>query len=255
MRRLLLLAVLGLLPLAAQGQRSMGFHGSAPARVSPGVTARPATPARVSPSTRFASRPMPATRLVAPRTGVFISSRRTFFPSRFGSRNFHHFHHRPLFFNSCFNGFFDPFCGNPFLASSFGFPLFDPFFADSFNAPPAQPQPVVVEQDNNSRELALQVQELTDAIQAMRDEERNRDQARNNASSRPAAQEPDTILVFRDGRQITTRNYAIAGGTIWLLSENSARKIQLSELDPAATEQANAKNGVDFHLPATPEQH
>jgi hypothetical protein len=112
-----------------------------------------------------------------------------------------------------------------------------------------------VEQDNNSRELALQVQELTDEIQAMRDEERNRDQARNNASSRPAAQEPDTILVFRDGRQITTRNYAIAGGTIWLLSENSARKIQLSELDPAATEQANAKNGVDFHLPATPEQH
>jgi hypothetical protein len=99
------------------------------------------------------------------------------------------------------------------------------------------------------------VQELSDQVQALRDEERRRDEARNNTTSNSAAAERDTIFVFRDGHQISTKNYAITGETLWVLGEHTAHKYALNDLDPAATEQANAKNGVDFHLPSAPEKH
>jgi hypothetical protein len=269
MRRPLIIAVLSavvLLPLAAQGQRSMGgFRGSAPmGHASSGFAGRPAVAPRFAPTARFSS---PATRMVTPRSSGFISGR-GFVPSHnIGLRRFDRFHHRffhhnrfnnPFFFNSsCFSGFFDPFlCRNPFLASSFVYPYYDPFFSDYLYSTPApEQQPVVVEQDNNSRELSLQVQELSDEIQAMRDEDRAREEARNNPPPPPATQDQDTILVFRDGHQLKIRNYAITGGTIWVLNEHTAKKYPLSDLDAAATEQANAKNGVDFHLPAPPENH
>ena len=267
MRRPLSIAVLlavAMLPLAAFAQRSMGFHGSSTPRVhvSSGFTARPApiqrfAPVqRVAPAPAFVRRPTGAPRVFSPNGRVFVTSR-TFFPHSRFIRPFHH--HRPFFFSSaCFNGFFDPFlCRNPFFTSSFGFPAYpyyDPFFYDSSYSTPPPPQQPVVEESGNTRELELQVQELSDQIQALRDEEHRRDEARN-AASNSAAPERDTIFVFRDGHQISTKNYAITGGTLWVLGEHTAHKYALSDLDPAATEQANARNGVDFHLPSAPENH
>jgi hypothetical protein len=254
-----------MLPLGALAQRSMGFHGSsAPrARVSSGFAARPAPVQRFAPVQRsapppaFVRRPTVARGVVSPNGRIFINNR-TFFPHSRFIRPFPH--HRRFFFSSaCFNGFFDPFlCRNPFITSSFGFPFspfYDPFFFDSSYSTPPPQQPVVVEEGNNTRELELEVQELSDQIQAMREEERNRDQARSNAASTPSVPEKDTVFVFRDGHQISTRNYAITGGTLWVLGEHTAHKYALSDLDPAATELANAKNGVDFHLPNAPENH
>jgi hypothetical protein len=263
MRRPLSIAVLlafAMLPLAALGQRSMGFRGSpAPrARVSSGFAARPAPVQRFAPAPTFAPRSTLAPRIASPSSRVFISHR-TFLPNtRFGFRRFHH--RRPFFFaGSCFNGFFDPFlCRNPFIGSSFGFPIstfYDPFFSDfSYPAVPP-PQQVVTEDNGNSRELALEVQELSDEIQAMRDEERARNESRNTSASNSTAQDKETIFVFRDGHQISVKNYAITGGTVWVLDERAAHKYAISDLDPAATEQANAKNGVDFHLPGFPQNH
>lgn len=261
MRRPLSIAVLlavAMLPPAAFAQRSMGFHGSsAPrVRVGSGVAARPAPGQRFAPTPAFVRRPTVAPRIVSPNGRVFITSR-TFPHSRF-IHTFHH--HRPFFFSSaCFNGFFDPFlCRNPFFASSFGFPsypYYDPFFYDSSYSTPPPPQQPVVEDNGNTPELEFQVQELSDQIQALRDEERRRDDARSNAASNSAASERDTIFVFRDGHQISTKNYAITGGTLWVLGEHAAHKYALTDLDPAATEQTNAKNGVDFHLPSAPENH
>jgi hypothetical protein len=141
--------------------------------------------------------------------------------------------------------------GAPF----FGSPFYDPFFSDFDYSQPPPPQPVAVEENGDNRELALQVQELSDEIQAMRDEDRAREENRNNATSSSSTQNQETIFVFRDGHQISARNYAITGGTLWVLDQNAAHKYTLADLDPAATEQANAKNGMDFHLPATPENH
>ena len=204
--------------------------------------------------------PMPAVRTASPqgRGRVLISGQRgVSFRTRFGFRPFRHrFHHR-FFFNdfSCFNGFNNFNCANPFLFNGFGFgfpfvgPGFDPFFFSSDWQQPAPQQPVVMEQDNGAnRELALEVQELSDEIQSMRDEERAREN--RSANAKPTAQDdgPNTTLVFRDGLQLSVRNYAVAGDTIWVLDQRNARKIPLSKIDLAATQQVNEKNGVEFHL-------
>ena len=210
----------------------------------------------------------------SPRSGVFRSGQRTFFPrNRFGFDRFNRFHHRRFcngfgdcdaddfffnngaFFNNCFNTFGTAFGCSPFF-NGFGFggfgfdPFFDPFFA-SGQQPQPQQQPVAVESGGNDREIAFEMQALRDEIEAMRDEERARAEARNNPPARSSAQSDDgnATLVFRDGRQLSVRNYAIADHTIWVLNAKTSRKIQVSDLDVQATEQANAKNGVEFHLP------
>ena len=109
---------------------------------------------------------------------------------------------------------------------------------------------MVVEEGDRDRELALKVQELSDEIELMRDEQRARE-TRSTSETKPAPQDDrkNTVLVFRDGLELSVRNYAVSGDSIWVLDERKAQNIPLSKLDIAATEQANAKNGVEFRLP------
>jgi hypothetical protein len=58
-----------------------------------------------------------------------------------------------------------------------------------------------------------------------------------------------TILVFRDGRTQQVNNYAIANHTLWLLNEQQARRIPLSELNIPATQKANEERGTSFQVP------
>src|SRR5215472_2227893 len=285
MKRPLFIAVLwgaALLPLAAQAlmRGGGGFGGpvfrgpvAPPARVNSGFAPRPMPPrmpvGRVGP---VAARPMPPVRVTAPQGRVFIPRQRAFFPQgRVTFNGFHnrfHRHHRfffntcfdsfgnPFFcnnsfFSSCFNGFGDPFfCNSPFFGGSFGAPFFSPFWFSSAPSQPEPQQPVSAEESSHDRELALEVQELSDEIQAMRDEQQRRDSAKN-APPQPFVQDlgPTTTLVLRDGVQLSVRNYAIVGDTIWLLDSHNTQKIPIAKLDVAATQQINDKNGVDFHLP------
>lgn len=64
--------------------------------------------------------------------------------------------------------------------------------------------------------------------------------------ARPEA--PPTVLIFRDGHKTETRNYAVAGQTLWIFSEERARKVPLASLDLDATHQANEERGVEFAL-------
>ena len=64
-----------------------------------------------------------------------------------------------------------------------------------------------------------------------------------------------TVFIFRSGLRVTGQNYAIAGATLWVFNERSARKYQMADLDTAATEKANAANGVEFHIPEPQEKH
>lgn len=190
----------------------------------------------------------------------FVSNHHVFVNRPFG---FHHFHnHHFGFFNGCF-GCASPFFfgGGLFWGSPF-FPYYPGFYGDYYGdgyggyGPPA-PQPVVVNTDNGSNvELAAQVQQLTDEVSDLRSEENRRyyeDRARASSGATLSAKEPAvaTVFVFRDGRRISAKSYAIAGQTLWILSEQSARKYQLSDLDASATEQVNAANGVEFHVPGT----
>ena len=59
---------------------------------------------------------------------------------------------------------------------------------------------------------------------------------------------PPTVFVFKDGHQMETRNYAIMGGTLFDFSGKLLKKIQIDELDSAATVKANDDRGVIVKL-------
>jgi hypothetical protein len=59
----------------------------------------------------------------------------------------------------------------------------------------------------------------------------------------------DTVLVFRDRHTEEIQNYAIIGKTLWVFTEQQARKIPIAELNVPATTKANEARGIDFRLP------
>ena len=70
------------------------------------------------------------------------------------------------------------------------------------------------------------------------------------AEPQPVAEQPQTVLVFKDGHQVEVKNYAIVGVMLFDLSEGRTHKIALAELDLPATMKQNDERGVDFQLPA-----
>jgi hypothetical protein len=61
--------------------------------------------------------------------------------------------------------------------------------------------------------------------------------------------ETSAILVLKDGTRVELANYAILGQTIFDLAHHN-KKIQLADVDAAATQNANDEHGYDFKLPA-----
>jgi hypothetical protein len=59
---------------------------------------------------------------------------------------------------------------------------------------------------------------------------------------------PPTVFIFKDGHQLETKNYAIMGGTLFDFSSKMLKKIQMDEIDSAATLKANDDRGVTMKL-------
>jgi hypothetical protein len=72
------------------------------------------------------------------------------------------------------------------------------------------------------------------------------------APRRQEAPAPLTVLVFRDGHKTEVHNYAVTGQTLWIFSEERARKVPLAELDLDATRAANEERGLDFAVQPKP---
>jgi hypothetical protein len=70
------------------------------------------------------------------------------------------------------------------------------------------------------------------------------------AEEEPVSNQPDTLLVFKDGHQLEVSNYAIVGTTLFDLSDGHRHRIPLSELNLTATAKENDDRGIDFQLPA-----
>lgn len=66
-----------------------------------------------------------------------------------------------------------------------------------------------------------------------------------------ASDQPQTILVFKDGHQVEVANYAIVGSTLFDLTAGHRQKIALADLDLTATAKQNDDRGIDFQLPTT----
>ncbi len=225
--------------------------------------------------------PVIGARPIAPQGRVFVGrpgTGRVFVNRPIGPRRVFNGSHSHVIFTTnpfAFNcgGFFP--CTNPFFFSGhfFGSPFFAggffpgafwpysysyiPGFSSDFYYPQQpQQQPVVVTSDTgNDVQLAVQMQRLTDEVERLREEQARaaRPLAPPGTSMSAVTPAAATTFVFRDGRRITAQNYAIAGETLWIFSEHMAKKFSLADLDRAVTEQVNAANGVEIHLPARPQ--
>jgi len=71
------------------------------------------------------------------------------------------------------------------------------------------------------------------------------------ASPAPEESTPTTVLVFHDGHRTEARNYAIVGQTLWIYTQDESQKVPLSDLDVAATKNANSDRGIIFQMPAS----
>lgn len=97
---------------------------------------------------------------------------------------------------------------------------------------------------NRENEQQAEIDRLEDEVGRLR-EEREAQQAHQHPEAKPET----TELVFRDKRTEEIENYAIMGQTLWVLTEQRARKIPLVDLDIAATQKANQDRGVGFAIP------
>jgi hypothetical protein len=85
---------------------------------------------------------------------------------------------------------------------------------------------------------------------------RDRDTPAGKAQSEPGpdsekavSDEPGTVLVYKDGRKVEVKNYAIVGDQLYDLTGGRSRKIPLAELDLEATQKLNEDQGINFQLP------
>jgi hypothetical protein len=180
------------------------------------------------------------------------------------------FGHNPrfgVFFGSpCFG---NPFCGNRFFfhrKSAFGFgfpwwgwgsglPLYGGYpygypyydYADYSVSAPAQTYASAPPEAYTSAAVERELRDLHDEVQALREEQLQRDRAAQQKAAKPETG-PDTVLVFRDGRREEVKNYAVVGKTLWIFNQNRARKLPLADLDIPASKQENAARGVEFAI-------
>jgi hypothetical protein len=149
-------------------------------------------------------------------------------------------------FHHCFGCFFS--FGSPWWGWGNSFGWWDS--SSSYNYDQGREQETALANQMNA--LSIQEQNLREREDRLRERD-----AQDSYARRPQAREeehaassPATVLVFRDQHQQEIRNYAIADGTLWVLSDHVvAKKVPLAELDLAATTKANDERGVEFQVP------
>jgi hypothetical protein len=125
----------------------------------------------------------------------------------------------------------------------YGYPFSDNN-SESYQQAPAQ-EP---EQDSG---LSDQVAQLNNEVQMLQQEQEYlRPPAAEMRPAAAAQEKPlSTVLVYRDGHQLEVQNYAVMGDTVWVLGDQTTRKIPLNELDLDVTQKLNADRGVEFVAP------
>jgi len=139
--------------------------------------------------------------------------------------------------------------GYPWALGSYGGVGFG--WSDAYYPAQSYPAYAYAPPENSNANIAYQQQgeidRLNDEVASLRAE---------RVPSAPATQAPETqiraetVLVFRDHHSEQIQNYAIVGETLWVFTEQRARKIPISTLDVPATSKANDDRGIDFRLPS-----
>jgi hypothetical protein len=71
----------------------------------------------------------------------------------------------------------------------------------------------------------------------------------------PVPDQPQTVLIFKDGHQVEVQNYAVVGNMLYDLTPGHHRKIAIADLDLTATAKQNDDLGINFQLPPSPESN
>jgi hypothetical protein len=151
----------------------------------------------------------------------------------------------------------------------------DPYVPDSSSADPASAQQQQAAGERSDDELrAAYLQGARDAMsqqadsrygehymdsrergrqrpQEERKSEKRSQPSEDNDPPTPVAVEdktPAAVFIFKDGHQLETKNYAIMNGTLFDFSSKTLKKIQMDEIDSAATLKANDDRGVVMKL-------
>ena len=155
-----------------------------------------------------------------------------------------------FFGNSCFSSaFFDPFfCRQFFFPNRFAFaqPVYVPY--PIYSAPSYQvaDSTSTTSAANEYADLRGELGRLTSEVEQLRQEQALREQIQQaSPPPSPVVENTPTILMFRDGHRSEIRNYAIVGKTLWVFTEQRARKISVSDLDVEATRKVNAERGLE----------
>jgi len=134
-----------------------------------------------------------------------------------------------------------------------------PIFGAAY-VPYAYPYPYYVDDSSYDDSVSneIQAQRAYDSRQQQSNEDYRRDlntreempaKTQEQASAQPVADQPSTVLIFKDGRQVEVGNYAIVGATLYELNDGRSRKVQLADLDLPATVKENDDRGVEFQVP------
>jgi len=136
--------------------------------------------------------------------------------------------------------------GYPWAWAGYGYPWDYGWYGNSSSAQQYYPQEDYADpsygQNGRMQDQQAEIDRLNDEVERLREE-------RNSQRQSAATAEKPTELIFRDKRTEEIQNYAITGQTLWVLSDQHARKIPLSEIDIAATQKVNEERGVDFQIP------
>ena len=112
--------------------------------------------------------------------------------------------------------------------------------------------------------LSRQVQALADEVHSLREQQSSRQYVQSPAlptgaelplqtppHTQSVAQQkfPATLFIYRDGREMEARDYAIFGTTLWVFKGGTSRKFPLSDFNLGASRQINEEHGVEFPLP------
>src|SRR5262249_50006375 len=124
---------------------------------------------------------------------------------------------------------------------------YPPYYAYPPQSPAYQAAPEDYNRGNDA--LVGEIQRLREDVDRLREERYDRERVPQppRSEAKPEAPQPATVLVFRDGKRVETSNYAIAGQTLWIFSEQRARKVPLADLDVEANRALNEEHGVEFN--------
>ena len=203
----------------------------------------------------------PQRQFFAPRPAMGM--RPAFGPQRRSVVTFGHINHGPVFFTPGFGHRFDHFHHRRFFvytAPYYYYPAYYPSYYGNYGYPyysyasqatdPSADTSYYTALSSQMSQLSSEIQQLRDDNDSLRS---SLEQQRRPEPPRPvetkSANEPATVLVYRDGHRAEVQSYAIVGPTLWLLSSTRATKILLADLDLDQTVKVNEDRGVSFLIP------